>query len=421
MDTNKDHLLISFADSGVPPNQKFLTSLYFFIQGIGSQLPQQAVLSTLDFFKKQYPNAPLPVGFTFPGANSLSSTIIIFFMVLVSKRLSLNARIAGSNYLLILFLTSLPFLASFFPGTAFGFWVSLFVLFMTGFFFTTANGSVAGLGALFPAEYRSKNAVGSGCAGIFTNVIRAIILTVVPADSAKGEMVGVYIYYTISAVILLLCIVSHYAFVRSDYAIQILSKDLDSSKYTEEDDLSNNTSGWGSIKESLGQLWEGFKEIKLLCVMMVIIMIQSSMVFPGLVFAKKIEPLEDAWKNTIILLICNVCDTIGKYGTLFRGIYSKNTPIYMALFRISFYFIFITTAITQSFPIIDENWFFFLSVVMLATSGGFSVGILNVMIPEYASEKRKETSGFLGLMCLMGGATIGSYLSIPLASFLGIQ
>ena len=413
--------------SQISPKEKLITSTYFFLQGVGSQLPFQALLSTLDFFTKQYPHAPLPVGFTFPAANSISSTFMIFFMILLSKKFSLNSRVAGSNYILILLLSCLPILASLLPDSSLSFWINLSLLFLTGFFFTAASGTVAGLGALFPAEYRSKNAMGCSCAGVFTNVIRAVILAILPADSAKGEILGVYIYYTVSGLILGVCIISHYVFVRTDYAKQILKGEEERASENLNETKEDCEAGtrklrdWEEVKESLKQLWEGFKEIKLLSFVMVVVMMQFSMLFPGLVFAKKVELLEDAWKNTVILLIFNVCDVLGKFATLFRGLYNKNTPLYVALFRMSFFVIFITTAMTQNVPIIDENWFFFLSIIVLGLTGGFFVGSLFVMMPEYASEKRKETSGFLGIMCLMMGITIGSNLSIPLATYLNLK
>ena len=267
--------------------------------------------------------------------------------------------------------------------------------------------------------------MGCGCAGIFTNLIRAVILSFLPADSAKAEVLGVLIYYTVSGLILGVCIMSHYAFVRTDYAKRILKEEEESASQNETrvdiEIPERKLNDFEEIKESLKQLWEGFKEIKLLSLLMVILMIQFSMLFPGLVFAKKVKFLEDAWKNTVILLIFNICDVLGKFGTLFRGLYNKNTVLYIAVFRMLFFGIFITTATTENVPVIDENWFFFLSIVLLGLTGGFSVGSLFVMMPEHASEKRKETSGFLGIMCLMMGITIGSNLSIPLATFLNLK
>ncbi|RYE27141.1 MAG: hypothetical protein EOP48_34660, partial [Sphingobacteriales bacterium] len=332
-----------------------------------------------------------------------------------------------SNYVLILLLSCLPVFASLFPGSHTSFWINLGILFLTGFFFTAASGTVAGLGALFPAEYRSKNSMGCGCAGIFTNVIRGLILFFVPSDSEKGKILGVYIYYTLSAFILVACIICHYIFIRSEYAVSVIEKGAEAeNRYNMNDtgedceDMRKGLSDWEEVKESLKQLWEGFKEIKLLSVMMVVLMMQVSMIFPGLVFAKEVEAL-GVWKNTTILLIFNVCDVLGKFGTLFRGTYNKNTPVYIAIFRMVFFGIFITTAKTKDVPIIDENWFFFLSIIVLGLTSGFSIGSLFVMMPEHASEKRKETSGFLGIMCLMMGITLGSNLSIPLATYLNLK
>lgn len=408
-----------------------LASLYFFLLGFGSLLPYGTVISTLDFFDERYPSGH--VTFTFPLASFISNAILIFLMVYIKKRIHLKFRIPISIFITTLLLIGMPIVSFLLPRSTLGLTILWAFQFISGGFNTIFNASVVGLAGHFPPQYMVNNSTGTSISGLLSNLIRLVLLLIFPYEASQASMVyEIVAYYTVAAIILLSCIYLHYKFINSEIAAYylppenlpesnrptIISDERSDSRVYLIMDANNQPvvvvrNAWENTKDNFKELWRVFKSVKGLFLIMTLNHIETYMLIPGVMLKKPIGFMDPAWKIVAFFTVFNFFDATGKALTGIKRLVSQKSLCFVVCVRVIFYFTFLVQATTLNFPVIDQDWFAFVNIMLFALCGGFVTSGVFVLCPQEVDRNDKETAGFLALQSLLIGMAIGSACALP--------
>ena len=178
--------------------QKKEVEFSFLLLGLGSLLPWNAILSQLDFFmfyqKDYHPEI------VFGNINFCINLTLQFILLTTKKRFAYKTLFIVSLCGFMLALISLPFSAIYFPADI-GFKISCISVFITGFSNAIISNSMFGLVSFFPLENVIAVGTGQGISGILMTIIRYIILLFI--DEKNGLNIGAYLFFGISALIIL--------------------------------------------------------------------------------------------------------------------------------------------------------------------------------------------------------------------------
>lgn len=384
-----------------------LASHYFIFLGLASLLPWNTVLSTLDYYDTQFPDGK--VTFYFPAA--LTTTIILtkLFIVYFKEIFSINLRVAGSLFVQATLLAVFPIFAFIFSGSSVGYWIVMLLLIILGTINQVSYASSMGLAGYFPADCMTNFTTGTGLGGIVTNVLRIATLLFVRTFSSQSSLFDIFIQYVSTTSFLVFCAYLHLKFVKSDYAVRQIERHTVlqiSSK--------PNKNHAQELKSSLQRLWKTFKQVQALALFMILIYIQTLMLFPGVMLKQEIPNLDLSWKVVLLQATYNISDTLGKLLTK-HVLLRKQAIFKLILCRFVFYFTFITQAVTSGAPIIDDVWFTILNIVLFGVSNGFTTSAIFIFGPQEFDGEDKEIVIFLLLNCLSFGIMLGSFMAIPLA------
>jgi len=408
------------------PKGRKIASVYFLCQGIASLLAWNAVLSTLDYYHKQFPDGN--VYFTFPAAFSVVTILINFIMVWISKKISLNIRVAGCLFLQLILLIVLPIISTFLQKSQTGYWLVIVMLISIGTVNQVTNSSIVGLAGYFPSFYMSQQTTGTGLGGILPNLLRMATLLLFPESPDETNMTEIFLYYGISSAFLLFCVFIHFEFIKSEYAKSEISKHTKSYESTTENEesvieqvrinsedalLSEQTQK--EKEKNFQKQWDTFKVIKALAIFMLVLYIQTMMLFPGVMLMKGIPNLDTAWKNVYLEITFNLADTLGKFFTMKRSFVKKSLVFGIVSLRIIFYFTFIGQVILTTAPILSSIWFAFVNAALFGLTNGYVTSALFILGPDSVKGDKKEVAGFIIMNCLSLGILCGTFLAIPLS------
>ena len=179
-------------------NQKKEVETSCLLLGLGSLLPWNAILSQLDFFmfyqKDHHPEI------VFGNINFCINLTIQFILLTTKRRFSYKTLFYFALCGFVTSLISLPISAIFFPADL-GFIISCIFIFINGFSNAVISSSMFGLVSFFPVENVIAVGTGQGISGILMTLIRYAILLFI--DEKKGLNIGAYLFFGISALIIL--------------------------------------------------------------------------------------------------------------------------------------------------------------------------------------------------------------------------
>jgi equilibrative nucleoside transporter 1/2/3 len=390
---------------------------YFTLQGIGALVGWNAVLTSLDYFDSKFPG--YQVNFLFPIAIFVANMLLSPNMMYFSQKFSLNIRIAGALGLLCLVMSLLPVEAYIFSDSAIGLDLILGLLFILGIANTSQQVSASGFASIFPYIYINKYVMGTGLAGMIISGLRIVILLALgdDADTESGQIIGILIYYGVAALFIVFNIAVHFRFIKTDFCKQTIATQDEKKKLLlaeQESGVSNTIASSVAKKVSNPwmQLFDVFSHMKRIVALMVLIYIQTFMMFPGVTLLKKLTILNVTWENVLLVAAYNVFDVVGKYFTNYRQFYTLNTTTILVFARFLFYIPFLLMAMNYDWPIINSNWFPFVNVSLFAMTNGFATSSLFILGPEQVPENKKEAAGFLTMFSLLAGIFAGSFLAL---------
>lgn len=429
-----------------------LAYVFFLYSGIASLLGWNALLTAFDFYHVQYPD--YDVFFILPIPKFVSQVIALILIFKISKHFSINVRIYGLLVLMSILFVVLPLVAYYLPDNT-GFWISMVLIFIFGFSNSVMQGSCIAITSLFPGKAMAIFFTGTGIAGLMISLLRVFILLGF-GDSGNGLTIGTIVYFSISGFLQILTIVIYYVFLRTDYAKFYMEKSkkrtmscienisdqvvnahphventLDKNQNKEkllgnttEDEEKRNEIVKERVEEVsqeeienyspsdskfvfkvLKKIWQNF----FLCW---VIYVATFMMFPGVTFKRTISVLSVSWSVTLLVLMFNICDTIGKYFGKIRKSYNQISTWIMVFGRFLFFLSFLVMATRNNATVISTDWFEFLNIAVFAITNGYATTAVMTMAPEQVKTKEKETCGFLMSFPLAFGIVCGTFLAL---------
>lgn len=421
------------------PEHNNFAVFYFYLQGIGSLLGWNAVLTALDFFAEKFPFAK--VYFTFSLPKFAANLLFCPLMVQIARKFTLNQRVSGGLILIGIFLLLLPAVGEL-MANGIGYGITLVILFILGGLNGISCSSVVGFAANFPHFYMAKLMAGSGIAGLILNATRAVCLAIF--GSQDGLLESTALYFILSAVMSVGCAMVHQSFVKTEFS-QYWSKrgdvnhvvfdeiDAFHQNHIEENNLSNRL-----VKVTDGQVTDSdnsmlgsssavpskmpptllgvMKEMWIYGALLVLLYVQTFMLFPGVSLSRTIGDLDSAWNAVVVITTFNLFDTIGKTIAEKRSLFNKYSVIVVLVIRFVFFATFINLKNNKNTNFLDSDLFAIINMALFALLNGYCTSALYTMGPEAVADHKKETAGFIMQLSLYSGIISGSFLALTLSN-----
>lgn len=438
----KISLLSDVSVSNPTPNFARFTFLFL---GIASLIGWNAILIGLDFFLRKFPGFDVAFYFSIPMfvASNLQNGMIHWLARYVSINQRIIIGLLGQMVLVIL----LPIEANYFSSEA-GFYLALFLIFLEGIVISLMQTSAVAFASLISSECINDFFTGTGLGGVLICCIRLIVLAIIGGDNDNELFLGTLIYVIVAGVILLLTVaIYRFLFYRSSYCKQVLARSIrktlnnaenimdqivvagmgvENLPIVEEEDEHNMTDKNCLVTQlneaevvkleahqNRSNIWDVFKRISPMPLLVWLIYVQTFMVFPGLALQKNIDGLNAAWGSTLLVLTYNIGDFLGKYLCSYRKFYNKWSSCVLILGRFLFYYSFIVILTEENAGVINTSWFAFLNMLVFAMSNGYATSAVMVLGPEQVRTKdEKETTGFIMNNGLYLGMMSGAFLAL---------
>jgi len=255
-------------------------------------------------------------------------------------------------------------------------------------------------------------------------------------STERGQLIGIMFYYFVSGMFMIVCIVVHLRFVKSDFFELVMSKAKKQTlEYSEVvppgEDTSQIKVASNEIEEKLNDnkksdlqrlsfqgdsvksIWGVLKEIKLMTGLMLLIYIQTFMMFPGTTLKKQVSFLDETWNSVLLIATYNLFDTVGKIFTVFRSGFNQYSVTVLVIGRFFLFIPFILMASTDNIQVIDQDWFTFFNVGLFALTNGYATSCCFILGPESVKGEKKEIAGFILTLALQIGIMLGTFLALP--------
>ena len=355
-----------------------------------------------------------------------------------------------------------------------GFGLMCVSILLTGCASAITQSCFYGIMAFFPVANIILFSAGSAVCGILMNVIRYILLASVKGDDEKNnQIVGAWIFFSISALVMLITLIFVLVTYRVEYFIYLLQNtdevtaDMlklihrEENKATENivpnteretnhnqpDVISVNTPSEednvetpkkdsnvviSSTKEEDSQTEENSNTIKsfleivkdtlsidiLLCVTYIV----TFTVFPGTCLKPRFFSLKNGWASTTVMLIFNIFDTIGRQILSFFK--PRKSILYVvALSRI----ILVITLPLNVFSDRSEKFgdrtgngiFLVINMILLSFTNGLASSLAFALAPEQVeNEKKGRASKCVGFFNIFG-IFLGTCLAFAMDAIVG--
>lgn len=326
---------------GEPPKKSIGIQITFIFYGIASLLGWNALLTKLDFFS--YFLEDMKPNTTFSFLNFFLNIVFQFILIikkdLFPLKIQLIVGIVGS----ILFLIGIPVSTMFLPkNEMINFIVTGGLVLLMGFINALASGSFFNYVSHFPLELIVAFSGGQGFSGIAMNVLEYIVLLSLNGEEENLIVLRAWIFFGISALILVVCLILLLYNYNSEYCRYYLSKGMEKenipegsligesqaneeeqqniiNEQTEENQIiqqneENNgiTEGKNTSSNSKSLFIILFKKIWDLDILMVYIYIVTFALFPNASLCQELFNF-GIYKSNTIIIIYNTFDTIGRY------------------------------------------------------------------------------------------------------------
>ena len=202
------------------------------------------------------------------------------------------------------------------------------LVFLMGFINALCSGGFFALVSYFPLEMIVSLSTGQGLSGIAMNLLQYIVLVSVNSDKMEKDievkkkiyMIRGWIFFSISSLILLICLFLLLFNYNSEYFQYYLNKknenttEINSGLINRETNSEDEFRATGSdkpVKEL--SFKEIFLKIKDLNLLMLYIYIVTFALFPNASIIQNLFNLTNDFNSNTIILIYNIFDTIGRY------------------------------------------------------------------------------------------------------------
>ena len=150
---------------------------------------------------------------------------------------------------------------------------------------------------------------------------------------------------------------------------------------------------------------------------------QTFVMFPGVMLKKQLSFCNANWGSILLVLVYNSADTLGRYTVpLIKrpdGLLLSYSLFFLRFINIACY-VLIAVKFDQ-LPWFQSDWFALLNSFIFAFLNGLGTTIYFISGPLTTKKSgiKKETIGFVMVLMLVLGITIGSYAALPLKNLGG--
>ena len=388
--------------------------MIFLLFGIGALLTYNAFLTELPFFNK-YLEDFVP-GKTIPFLNFALNITFQFLIILKKDLFELKKQLFIGLISSITLLILIPLMVTSLPQNSIeNMIVTSILILIMGFINALLTSGFYALASFFPTEIIVSLNTGMAVAGILMNVIQYIVL--ISIDNEKIDIIALT-FFVISGFILLLClIILIFQFKTEYFKFYFKSLDKKNNKNNTEK-LTCESSGSEKLvedkeetKKEIGFL-EMFNILKDIDLLGMYIYIITASLYPNLMISLNLFNLDDSYNVNTILLLINVCDTVGRYMVVkvnptkkltFFVILSRTIIIGTCLFN--FYLQ------KRDFNINWTSSFVLFNIIALAISNGVGTSLCFRIAPTLVEEEYKGQAG----ASISFFATLGTFTGTILA------
>ena len=410
--------------------QKKEVEFSFLLLGLGSLLPWNAILSQLDFFmfyqKDYHPEI------VFGNINCCINLTLQFILLTTKKRFAYKTLFIVSLCGFMLALISLPFSAIYFPADI-GFKISCISVFITGFSNAIISNSMFGLVSFFPLENVIAVGTGQGISGILMTIIRYIILLFI--DEKNGLNIGAYLFFGISALIILFVLRQIFVLYKNPAFNSILEqigeikkegdektedKLLDKKNIELEEIGKEKKGGNNEEKKEEKGLFFLIKKIIDINIMVILCYTITIGLFPGACIKPSLFTLSPGWKINTIIFLYNLLDTVGRKLVGYIQKPAKWQLTTVTALRFLFLCSFPLVIYLEKYNKLTNNAIGVLSILntcLMAMTNGIANNLCFSLAPEQVEGELKAKAGSSVSLCLAVGLFLGSCLANVIDNF----
>ena len=420
------------------PSPTIFTKPIFLLFGIGALLAYNAFLTELPFFNAFL--SELSPGKTIPFLN-FALNITFQFLILWKKDLfNLKIQLIAGLICSILFLILIPIVVIYLgENTIINMVITSILILIMGFINALLTSGFYSLASFFPLENIVSLNSGMAIAGILMNVIQYIVLIFVENDIILCAL----IFFSISGLILLICLIILLLQFKTDYykyylrtlnkginnmgsnselldvqnlkSESVPEKEAETEKITEEEKETETEKENDEIIDTPKKeltFREMFNLLKDIDFLGMYIYIVTASLYPNAVISQQLYEIEEKYNINTILIIINTCDTIGRYLVVkvkptkkltYIVILSRTILIFTILLSYYLQLQHLSSGFTGTFLLIN--------IIILAISNGVGTSLCFGIAPTLVDDEYKGQAG----ASVSFFATLGTFTGTILA------
>ena len=401
----------------------------FLLLGLGSLLPWNAILSQLDFFMSYQKDYHPEI--VFGNINFCINLTLQFILLTTKKRFTYKTLFIFGLCGYMLALITLPIATIYFPPDL-GFKISCFAIFVNGFSNAIVQSSMFGLVSFFPIENVISAGAGQSISGILMTIIRYIILLFI--DEKKGLNIGAYLFFGISALIILYVLRQIFVVYKNPSFNLVLEqigelkeeggenaqkKLIEKKDEVELEEIGKEKEKEEKPKEEKGLL---FLIMKILDINIMVILCYTITIglFPGACIKPSLFSLTPGWRINTIIFLYNLFDTIGRKLVGYIKKPAKWQLTTITILRFLFLCSFPLVIYLEKYNKLSINIIGVLSILntcLMAMTNGIANNLCFSLAPEQVEGELKAKAGSSVSLCLAVGLFLGSFLANVIDKF----
>ncbi|KAK9063445.1 hypothetical protein SSX86_017315 [Deinandra increscens subsp. villosa] len=398
------HLLLPKTDAKIPQDSYHLAYIIYFILGTGYLIPWNAFITAVDYFSYLYPDAS--VDRVFAVVYMIVGLVSLLFIVFYSHKSDAFVRINIGLGLFVVSLLVVPVMDVTYVkgqvGVYGGFYASVAAVGLAGLADALVQGGVIGAAGEMPERYMQAVVAGTAASGVLISILRIFTKAVYSQDEI-GLRKSANLYFTVSIVVMIICIVLH----NVAHRLPVI-KHYNNLKIQAVNDEKEEK---GVLSEALGQskLWDIVGAVKWYGLGVVILYVVTLAIFPGYITEDVHSQVLEDWYPIILIASYNVFDLVGKTLTSVYVVENSKVAIGASFARLLFFPVYLACLhgpmfLRTEIPVT-------IVTCLLGLTNGYLTSCLLMVAPKTVPLQHSETAGIVLVLFLVFGLAIGSVVS----------
>ncbi|KAI3516289.1 hypothetical protein L1887_15203 [Cichorium endivia] len=390
--------LLSEPNTKIPEDSYHLAYIIYFILGTGYLIPWNAFITAVDYFSYLYPDAS--VDRVFAVVYMIVGLISLVFIIFYANKSHSFVRINVGLGLFVVSLLVVPVMDVTYikgqVGVYGGFYVSVAAVALAGLADALVQGGVIGTAGEMPERYMQAVVAGTAASGVLISILR-IFTKAVYSQDAIGLRKSAILYFIVSIVVMIICIVLHNIAHRlpvikhyNDLKIQAVN--------TEKEEKGAVT----GAREIIGTVkWYGIGVI--------ILYVVTLAIFPGYITEDVHSEILRDWYPIILIAAYNVFDLVGKCLTSIYVVENSKVAIGASFARLLFFPVYL--ACLHGPMVLRTEIPVTIVTGLLGLTNGYLTSCLLMLGPKTVPLQHAETAGNVLVLFLVLGLACGSVVS----------